>query len=191
MYKLCKSEQSATRQRELEQQLLTMMNMFRYEEITVSDFCIHAGIPRKAFYRYFSSKEGALHALIDHTLVQLEGFTATMQLDQENVRLNELAWFFRFWQEQKALLDALERNGLGKVLIERTIENATVSMAVSSRVGIRDMSDMREFGIAFAVSGFMTMVLKWHGSGYALRPEQMAELTMELLTKPLIRTITQ
>ena len=191
MYKLCKSEQSATRQRELEQQLLAMMNMFRYEEITVSDFCIHAGIPRKAFYRYFSSKEGALHALIDHTLVQLEGFSAAMQPDQEIIRLNELAWFFRFWQDQKVLLDALERNGLGKVLVERTIEHAMENVVISNRYGSKDMANAREFGLTFAVSGFMTMVLKWHRTGYSLRPEQMAELTLELLTNPLIQIVAQ
>ena len=76
MYKLCKTEQSAKRQRELEQVLLRMMNSTLYEDITVINFCENAGIPRKAFYRYFSSKDGALHALLDHTLLELESFPA-------------------------------------------------------------------------------------------------------------------
>ena len=62
MYKLCKTEQSAARQRELEQSLAAMMLVRRYEDISVSEFCSYAGIPRKAFYRYFSSKDGALYA---------------------------------------------------------------------------------------------------------------------------------
>ena len=72
MYKLCKTEQSAQRQRELEQGLLAIMNSTRYEDITVSDMCQKLNIPRKSFYRYFSSKDGALHALIDHTLMEFE-----------------------------------------------------------------------------------------------------------------------
>ena len=70
MYKLCKTEQSAARQRQLEQGLLQVMSTSRYEDINVSGLCQKMGIPRKSFYRYFSSKDGALHALIDHTLME-------------------------------------------------------------------------------------------------------------------------
>ena len=74
MYKLCKTEQSATRQKMLELGLLNCMLTRHYEEISVSDLCTAMDIPRKSFYRYFSGKDGALHALIDHTLMGYEGF---------------------------------------------------------------------------------------------------------------------
>ena len=72
MYKLCKTEQSAARQRQLEQGLLQIMQTQQYEDISISDLCDRLGIPRKSFYRYFSSKDGALMALIDHTLMEFE-----------------------------------------------------------------------------------------------------------------------
>ena len=72
MYKACKTEQSAARQRELEQGLLAAMISHPFDEISISDLCTQIGIPRKSFYRYFSSKEGALHALLDHTLMEME-----------------------------------------------------------------------------------------------------------------------
>ena len=78
MYKLCKTEQSAQRQRQLEEGLLTAMKTKRYEEITISDLCEQMDIPRKSFYRYFSSKDGALHALIDHTLLDFEQHTGIL-----------------------------------------------------------------------------------------------------------------
>ena len=53
MYKLCKTEQSAARQRQLEEGLLTVMLTRRYDEISVSDLCDDLAIPRKSFYRYF------------------------------------------------------------------------------------------------------------------------------------------
>ena len=77
MYKQCRTEQSAARQRELLKGLLQIMNQQHYDEITVSSFCEQMQIPRKSFYRYFSSKEGALHALIDYTLMEFEGFSQT------------------------------------------------------------------------------------------------------------------
>ena len=78
MYKLCKTEQSAQRQRQLEEGLLAAMKTKRYEEITISDLCEQMDIPRKSFYRYFSSKDGALHALIDHTLLDFEQHTGIL-----------------------------------------------------------------------------------------------------------------
>ena len=39
MYKLCKTEQSANRQRQLEQGLLSMMAETQYDQISVSDLC--------------------------------------------------------------------------------------------------------------------------------------------------------
>ena len=72
MYKLCKTEQSAQRQRQLEDGLLQVMSTVHYDEISVSDLCDRMNVPRKSFYRYFSGKDGALQALIDHTLMRYE-----------------------------------------------------------------------------------------------------------------------
>ena len=72
MYKLCKTQQSAARQRQLELGLLQAMLEQHYEEVSVSDLCDRMQIPRKSFYRYFSGKDGALHALIDHTLLEFQ-----------------------------------------------------------------------------------------------------------------------
>ena len=121
MYKLCKTEQSAARQRELEQCLVSLMNSRRYEEITVSDFCLHAGIPRKAFYRYFSSKDGALYALIDHTMLEFEGFSEPYERGENRTLVKDMEAFFLFWKHRKDVLDALAHSGLSGILIERAI----------------------------------------------------------------------
>ena len=58
MYKICQTEQSIRRQRELEQGLLRLMGKRNYEDLTVKDLCDEMALPRKSFYRYFSSKDG-------------------------------------------------------------------------------------------------------------------------------------
>ena len=45
MYKQCRTEQSAARQRQLEQGLLQVMLKRQYEEISVSDLCAEIGVP--------------------------------------------------------------------------------------------------------------------------------------------------
>ena len=83
MYKLCKTEQSANRQRQLEQGLLSMMAETQYDQISVSDLCTYLQVPRKSFYRYFTSKDGALHALVDHTLMEYESITILKEISPQ------------------------------------------------------------------------------------------------------------
>ena len=96
MYKVCISEQSAQRQRMIEHELLALMEVKSYEEITVSELCDRVGMPRKSFYRYFSSKDGALHALMDHTLLEFKHHVETSH--ENKVRNAELILesFFQF-----------------------------------------------------------------------------------------------
>jgi len=185
MYKLCKTEQSAQRQRELERGLLAAMSIHQYEEISVSDLCDQMGIPRKSFYRYFSSKDGALHALIDHTLLEFESFPTVLKPGEKRTYQKDLERFFLFWMSQKPLLDALERSGISGVLVTRSIDHALSDAGAPRRFQPQDERIAREHATTFGVCGLMSVILNWHHSGYKLRPEQMAEIAVQLLTKPL------
>ena len=185
MYKVCKTEQSAARQRELEEGLLALMLIRHYDEISVSDLCIQMNIPRKSFYRYFSGKEGALHALIDHTLLELEGFQISEKtLENHNYPI-DLERFFRFWLLQKPLLDALERSGISGMLVTRSIDHALMDMGIGKRYLLQEDRMLQHHATMFGVCGLMSMVLDWHHSGYEMSARQMAKIAAELLTKPL------
>lgn len=184
MYKLCKTEQSAQRQRELELALADMMNQQRYEEITVSEFCSHVGIPRKAFYRYFSSKDGALYALIDHTMLEYEHFRDPDPDPDEKSLVREMESFYHFWLRQKSVLDALAFSGLSGVLLERAI-SAVEGGSIFRGVKTGEQEFVQRQTGRFAVSGVMIMMIGWHHDGYRESPREMAELTARILTKPL------
>lgn len=188
MYKLCKTEQSALRQRELERMLAAMMLEHRYEDITVSEFCSYAGIPRKAFYRYFSSKEGALFALIDHCLMEYEGFRRpTGFMDRE--ALQKMEQYFTFWKDQKLILDALAVNGLTAVLLERAIlslETLTVNRRIPA-----DRDPVQWKTLSFLTSGVLIMTTNWHRDGFRESPREMAELVCTMLSAPLIHYIQE
>lgn len=184
MYKLCKTEQSAIRQRQLELGLMEAMANHHFDEISVSDLCDRMQIPRKSFYRYFSGKDGALHALIDHTLLEMEWIPEPPEGTAKR-RWNHLEGFFLFWKKHKILLDALERSGMSGVLIERAIHQAVTDSNVRSRFMNRQEVVEREHATMFAVCGLMSMVLQWHHDGYNTSAERMAFIAMQVLTKPL------
>lgn len=183
MYKLCKTEQSTARQRQIEEGLLELMGMKKYDDITVSDLCERLGIPRKSFYRYFSGKDGALFGLIDHRLLEYENRPD----EKVNLRRNgfyvDIDWFFTFWKLQKPLLDALERSGLSGVLVERIIHGSQEAEALE----YPDYPpDYVRAVTSFTICGMMSMVLQWHHEGYEKSVEDMAALARELLGRPLI-----
>lgn len=185
MYKLCKTEQSAARQRELEQGLLAAMSTQNYEEISISDLCKKLEIPRKSFYRYFTGKEGALHALLDHTILEFElQHLPTAAAKERDFQL-ELEQYFLFWYRQKPLLDALERSGLSGVLIERAIDHALEGQAVTGRFLAPDLRYFREQATMFAVCGLMSMVIQWHHNGYPQTVQQIAQIAARLVSQPL------
>lgn len=189
MYKMCKTEQSAKRQRDLEEGLLQAMGSCHYEQISISDLCDQCGIPRKAFYRYFSGKDGALYALIDHTLLQYEGFQMAEAGVEVRSYQSDLERFFRFWLHQKPLLDALKRSNISGVLVTRSIEHALSDVGMPIRFLPQQDRAARRHAIMFGVCGLMSMVLDWHESGYDLSPREMSVIAAKLMTEPLFAQI--
>ena len=184
MYKLCKTEQSAARQRRLEQGLLTAMQTIRYEDINVSELCQRLKIPRKSFYRYFSGKDGALHALIDHTLMEYESFSVSHKTERRTLQ-SELAQFFQFWLTHRKLLDALQRSDISGILVERSIHHAITETFFPGRFLQEESRTVQNHVVSFAVCGLMTMMVQWHHGGYQASPEALALVAARLLTQPL------
>lgn len=189
MYKLCKTEQSAARQRALEEGLLAAISVHRYEELSVSDLCSQLGIPRKSFYRYFSSKDGALHALVDHTLMAFEGYSVPNPAEKRSLH-RDISQFFLFWQDHRKLLDALKKNGLSGLLIERAIAYAISDTAMPRRFLPKDDPATQEQIVTFAVCGLMSMVVSWHHADFDRSVSQMADTAVRVLTQPLFPAAT-
>lgn len=184
MYKICRTEQSAKRQRELEKGLLKLMLKRRYEDISVSDLCDYLGIPRKSFYRYFSSKDGALYALIDHTLADFFEMPPS-QSKARGTAIGDLDLYFVFWYENRTLLDALQRSSLSGILVERA--NSFALREGHFPQQFKSLNpEIQRLAMAFSVCGLMSMILNWHSQGFLISPNEMTRLAVGMLTAPLL-----
>lgn len=187
MYKFCKTEQSVQRQRDLEKGLLDMMGHRRFEEISVSDLCERLGIPRKSFYRYFTSKDGALHAMLDHTLMEFYD-TGTIEGLRGGTPTGDLERFFHFFRNHSSLIDAVQRSNLSGLLVERAVSLAKQEKLMPGYV--REWEDMmKDVAMSFVVCGLMSMVLQWHKDGYVIPTEKMEKAAIMMLSRPLISNI--
>lgn len=184
MYKTCQTEQSTRRQRELEKGLLQLMLRRDYADISVSDLCEHMQVPRKSFYRYFSSKDGALYSLIDHTLADF----FQMPLPPKKTRgsaVGDLDLFFAFWYENKAFLDALQRSSLSGILVERANAFALQEGHLPKKLKSAP-AQLQGIALSFAVCGLMAMTLNWHRLGFPITADEMTRLAINMLTTPLL-----
>ena len=185
MYKLCKTEQSAKRQREIEQGLFEMMKSTSYDNVTVSALCESMNIPRKAFYRYFDSKEDALRAFVDHTMFEFDSYTQSESAKGKRSLVAELKITFDYWHERKDVLRAFERCGRLDIIFERAVRFPFADKITISRFLPEESDTEREWIFKFIASGITMMIFEWYRSGFSASSEQMAEIAKRIITKPL------
>lgn len=171
LYRKCINEKTAIQQKQITESLLELMQIKPFSEITVTQLCQHAGVSRRMFYYLFSNITGALYALIDSKILEVE-----------ICGINEILEFFKYWKEETVLLDTLENNGMSGLLLERMIarvlqEDYDVHNWLQSH-GWKDNS--RDL-IVFGFTGLMGLVYSWYYSGYERKPEEMAALVEELM----------
>lgn len=191
MYKNCKTEASARRQREIEKCLLELMSIKRYEDITITELSDKMNMPRKAFYRYFDSKEDALYALIDHTMAEYSGFTVDKSQDSNRSLRRELEEYFKFWISKQYLLNALDRSGLVGTLIERNISYPVKDVIMLEKFLPDEDRDISESIFKFAFSGLVYTMINWYRDGFATSTADMAKVACRMLREPLFPNLSK
>ena len=155
------------------------MNTENYAQITISHICDRAGISRKSFYRYFSSKEGCLYALLDHAI--FDGASYYLPGHAENQPMRPVyERFFSYWKEKAALLDALDKNTMGQLLAERMLAYIA-SEEHEFRHLFRDLADESSERSIFYICGIMGLILTWHRSGFSRSCSQMAAILSDMI----------
>lgn len=177
MYRKCATEISAQHQKQITDALLQLLQKIPFEEITVTQLCQAAGVSRRIFYHLFSSKTGALHALVDQRLLAMGEPVPGVQ--------DVVLAFFLYWKDQGAFLDAMCANGFVGLLPERMIENMLrEEYDLIYWLRQRGWSREREV-LIFSISGSMGLVYDWYHTGFEKSPEEMAQLLRKLITCPL------
>lgn len=186
MYRRCTTQKTTNQQRHLEKTLLEMLQLQPFSDITVSALCEKAGLSRNIFYRLFDSKQDVLYALIDGAIADYVRFQPVGA---------PAAWapgsaveaFFRHWKAQKPLLDALEKNKLSILILERSMLYVFQEDSATLRVFQGKEPENVTEVLLYHLSGLMTLVLSWYYSGYGKTPEEMAKIAQYILENPPAR----
>ena len=185
MYKLCKTEQSSKRQRDIEKILLNLMSVKRFDDITVSEICEIAKMPRKAFYRYFDSKDGALHALLDHNIIDYHSFSAGKPQRERRTLQGEFEEFFEFWKTRRYFLDAFEKSNMTGLLVQNS-SGFAMGEFINVKKFLADEDEwMAGQVFKFTVSGLMAIMINWYLGGFRESVPEMAKAASRLVSRPL------
>lgn len=180
MYKICKTKQSADRQRYISDVLFKMLLRHSIDEISISSLCQKAKIPRKAFYRYFDTLEDVVQYRLDkwkedYTQFQAErGFTPSESLE------NNLEQFLLFWEEQSGFLEAIFYNRRLSDLFGKVI---------SSQLSDSNSGNMCEVGfderLYFGVGGLISLLIWNRNSKNPCSNHQLAAKLTFLMSNAL------
>lgn len=190
MYKLCKIEQSSKRQREIEGVLLHLMLEKRYDDISVSEICERANMPRKSFYRYFDGKDGAMQSLLYHTMMELDVIRVS-QNSAERTLKEDFEDFFVFWKGKRDFLEAFDRSGLIGLLMESVMNNAMDKFDEIGKYISETNLDENRTTLLFIVSGLMTMTINWYRTGFAESVPNMSRIATKIITRPLFGNLSR
>ncbi len=182
MYKRCITEQSARRQRELEQGLLNAMLSRGYDSVSISELCDELGVPRKSFYRYFNGKEGALYALIDHVLMDFSGEVFS---EEATAAMDTMERFFSYWKTNRRFVDAIVKNDLISVFVWRALSRSMETDVVAEKLLSLHAGMKKDYVVSFFVSGLLSLLFRWHHDNFRESPREMASIALHLMTRPM------
>ncbi len=184
MYKQCKTESSAARQRQIAGALLELMMRKPYDLISVTDICKQCCLSRNSFYQYYTGKDAVLQALIDYTLMDSDLNAMSVGTVPQEGYQAQITRIFSHWMERKPLLDALKLSGKSSMLIQQAVAYSCKNKSFSSSLHTQQ-DYLQGYANAFVASGIMTMLVQWHDSGFTGSAEEMAALNMQLLSEPI------
>jgi AcrR family transcriptional regulator len=179
MYVISKTEKGRNQQYEIENALLEYMQTRLFEDITVVDLCEKACVTRRIFYRHYSNKLGTLQALLDHRV----GEFVKAQEKFDRIRLVAVLGFMK---EQDELLSAIIKNGFSELFLERLLVYVLENEHLKMKLGYHDIKDGYSV-LYFNLSGLMGLVINWHRNGYDKSIEELAELIVRLMAKPITK----
>lgn len=139
--------------------LLTVMEVYDYREITITQVAQEAGLSRKTFYRLFSDKDSVLSYIFESLFAEC---FSLIQIQKIEHYWDLVQLYFDFWEERKKLLSLLQKNSLLPRVIEYTYQHSMVVFEqLRSREVMDTVSDQLPYMLAYSIGGMHSMLLKW------------------------------
>ena len=183
MYKECKSNESAKRQDTIATVFSEMLKSSAYDDITITELCKKASVPRNTFYRYFNGKDAILQYLIEKCFIELLELMMHLHEEKPSTLTDYFAEWLRYYREYDHiwnLTSSGERHGM---LLSQLIQyNAKLKNSSYKQ----DFNNLQTKQIIFLSYGTQGILDVWKYTGYAQSEIEVAKQFYQILKTPMI-----
>ena len=143
--------------------LFSLMRVYQYTEITVTQLAQEAELSRKTFYRLFNDKDEVLKQHFDTLFA---AFFSEIKARDIKHYWELVGLYFDFWESRKDILLLLGKNDLLPRMFEYVYRNAEkIFVAVRTSDKAKELSEPLPYLLAYSVGGMHSMLIKWVESG--------------------------
>ena len=139
--------------------LFSLMKVYKYTEITVTQLAQEANLSRKTFYRLFNDKNDVLKQLFD-TLF----FDFFSEIKERGIKhyWDLVQVYFDFWESRKEILLLLSKNDLMPIMFEYVYRNSEkIFILVRTSEKAEAFNELLPYLLAYSVGGMHSMLIKW------------------------------
>ena len=187
MYKQCKSEKSAKRQAHIANCLQQLLQEKSYDDISITELCQKAEVPRSVFYRYFADKDAVLWFAIDGMLADLLEILLQIYDTQHNWQLIDfLTYWLTNYRENETLWQVANTGSRHSLLLGHMVRHQTKMANPLYKVDFNNEETKRTIFFAYGIQGILDV---WRKLGYTQSEQEVARQLCNLLHTPLLEML--
>ena len=187
MYKHCKSEKSAERQAYIANCLQQLLQEKSYDDISITELCRMAEVPRSVFYRYFADKDAVLWFAIDGMLVDLlENLLQLYDTQHDWQPVDFLTYWLTNYREKEALWQVANTGSRHSLLLGHMVRHQTKMANPLYKVDFNNEETKRSIFFAYGIQGILDV---WRTLGYTQSEQEVARQLCNLLHTPLLEML--
>lgn len=183
MYKECKSNESAKRQDSIATVFCEMLKTSTYDDVTITELCKKANVPRNTFYRYFDGKDSILQYLIEKCFTELLEFMMQMHEKKHTSMID----YFTEW-----LCHYREYDHIWNLTFSGEKHDMLLSLMIQYNVKVKNSSFKQDFNnlqtkqIIFLSYGLQGILDVWKHSGYEQDEKEVAKQLYQIFITPML-----
>ena len=153
--------------------LFSLMKIYHYREITVTQLTQEAELSRKTFYRLFNDKDEVLTLVFDRLF---EEFFTEIRTHGIRHYWDMVQLYFDFWESRKDILFLLGKNDLLSRMFEYVYRHAgQIFVAIRTSEKAEEFAQPLPYLLAYSVGGMHSMLIKWVESGMTVPSSVLIE----------------
>lgn len=166
---------------------LSLIEIYPYEDISVTAICKKAGVVRKTFYNNFTTKDDVVDHLIQEIFIELE-----TELDLYSMTLEDiLIYIFAFIEKNQTALLLFYQRGLLR-FAHKSIANCIMQDHILLMLNKEDLdARAHKYIVAQIPAVFLSVIEVWIENDFVEPIDFLVDLVISMMYKPLVETSTK